>query len=152
MKRIFSLIALVCLLSSTACTVTMITGYDQVLDQTLNKIKTDFNLHFIKLSRTLQDNDPNNQEYAKFQDYYDKLQADLITIKDRTKFLGGKSAIVKQQVSNLDVAFQQFISTHKQGMSDRQNDDRHEMRNAVNTSIDAVTFLQQALKTKASTK
>lgn len=140
---------LLLLLLFCSCTVTFITGYDEVLDQTLNSMKKEFNLHYIKLSRTLSDNDPNNQDFANFQDYYDNLQADLITITDRTKRLDGKAGIVKQQVQNLDSSFQVLISLHKSGM--RDGDSRVDIRNAINSSIDAVIFLQEALKTTGKT-
>lgn len=136
----------------TSCfTVTFISGYDEVLDQTLNQMKRDFNLHFIKLSRTIQDSDPHNQDFANFQDYYDHLEADLITIKDRTKFLDGKAGIVKQQVQILDSTFMVFIGLHKKGLPDRTDDDRHDLRDNVNSSIDAVILLQEALKTTGKT-
>ena len=145
MKKYIYYVAMAWLLFA-ACKVTFITGYDEVLDQTNNKIKKDFNLHFIKLSRTIQDTDPNNQQYEKFQDYYDNLEADLITLKDRTKFLGGKSGIVKKQVNNLDSVFHEFINLHKQGLPDRPGDDRRDIRNGINASIDAITVLQESLK------
>jgi len=135
----------------TACKVTFITGYDQVLDQTTSEIKKDFNLHFIKLSRTIQDNDPNNQAFEKYQDYYDNLEANLITVRDRTKFLGGKSAIVKSQVNNLDSVMHSFINLHKAGLPDRPGDDRRDIRNGINSSIDAITVLQEALKSTGKT-
>ena len=145
-NRIFILLLLVC----ASCKVTFITGYDEVLDQTLNQVKKDFNLHFIKLSRTIQDSDPHNQDFANFQDYYDNLEADLITINDRTKFLDGKSAIVKKQVETLDSTFRVLIELHKKGLPDRVDDDRHDMRDAVNSSLDAVIILQEALKSTGS--
>jgi len=135
----------------TACRVTFITGYDQVLDQTTSKIKRDFNLHFIKLGRTIQDTDPNNQAFEKYQDYYDNLEADLITVKDRTKFLGGKSVIVKSQVNNLDSVMHAFVNLHKAGLPDRPGDDRRDIRNGINASIDAITILQEALKSTGKT-
>ncbi len=135
----------------TACRVTFITGYDQVLDQTTSKIKRDFNLHFIKLGRTIQDTDPNNQAFEKYQDYYDNLEADLITVKDRTKFLGGKSAIIKSQVNNLDSVMHAFITLHKAGLPDRPGDDRRDISNGINSSIDAITVLQEALKSTGKT-
>ncbi len=138
---------LLLLLMASCFTVTFISGYDAVLDETLNSMKKDFNLHFIRLSRTIQDNDPHNQDYANFQDYYDHLEADLITIEDRTKFLDGKSTIVKQQVVILDSSFRLFMAIHKKGLPDRVNDDRHDLRDNVNASIDAVIMLQEALKT-----
>lgn len=141
---------LIILLAS--CTVTFITGYDQVLDQTLSKMKRDFNLHFIKLARTIQDSDPNNQAFANFQDYYDNIEADLITIKDRTGFLDGKAGVVKEQVQKLDSAFHLFIRIHRAGLPDRAGDDRHDMRDALNSSMNAVIVLQEALKTKGKTE
>ena len=146
-NRIFLLLLLIC----ASCKVTFITGYDAVLDQTLNEVKKDFNLHFIKLSRTIQDSDPHNQDLANFQDYYDNLEANLITINDRTRFLDGKSAIVKKQVETLDSTFRVFIELHKKGLPDRVGDDRHDMRDAVNSSLDAVIILQEALKSTGNT-
>ena len=140
------------LLLYASCTVTLITGYDAVLDETLNRMKKEFNLHFIQLSRTIQDSDPDNQKYVLFQDYYDNLEADLITIKDRTKFLDGKAGIVKQQVQNLDSSFRVFMQMHKNGLPDRAGDDRHDLRDNINTSIDAVIILQEALKSKGKTE
>lgn len=147
MKRHYYLLLLWGTLLSACFTVRFITGYDQVLDETVNQMKKEFNVHFIKLARAIQDNDPNNQKFENFQDYYDNLEADLITIRDRTKFLDGKAKIVKDQVANLDSTFRIFISLHKAGMPDRPGDDRHDQRDAVNRAIDAVVILQEALKT-----
>lgn len=147
--KIYLIVLSVCLFLS--CKVTFITGYDQVLDQTVTKIKKDFNLHFIKLSRVIQDDNPNNQRFENFQDYYDNLEADLISIEDRTKFLGGKSGIVKQQVANLDTVFHRFITMHKSGLPDRRNDDRRDIRNNINSAIDAITILQESLKSTGKT-
>ena len=152
MKSKFMLLSVFCFILLSSCKVTFITGYDQVLDQTLGKIKRDFNLHFIKLSRTFQDTDPHNQDFVSFQDYYDNLEADMITIKSRSQSLDEKAKIVKEQITNLDAAFKVFISQHKAGLPDRVGDDRHDMRDAINTSIDAITRLQEALKTTGKTE
>ena len=152
MKSKFLLLSVFCFILLSSCKVTFITGYDQVLDQTLGKIKRDFNLHFIKLSRTFQDTDPHNQNFVNFQDYYDNLEADMITIKSRSQSLDEKAKIVKEQITNLDAAFKVFISQHKAGLPDRVGDDRHDMRDAINTSIDAITRLQEALKTTGKTE
>ena len=152
MKSKFLLLSVCCFIFLSSCKVTFITGYDQVLDQTLGKMKRDFNLHFIKLSRTIQDTDPHNQDFSNFQDYYDNLEADMITIKSRSQSLDEKAKIVKEQITNLDAAFKVFIQQHKAGLPDRVNDDRHDMRDAINTSIDAITRLQEALKTTGKTE
>ena len=152
MKSKLLLLSLCCIILLSSCKVTFITGYDQVLDQTLGKMKRDFNLHFIKLSRTIQDTDPQNQAFTNFQDYYDNLEADMITIKSRSLSLDEKARIVKEQITNLDEAFKVFIHQHKAGLPDRVNDDRHDMRDAINTSIDAITRLQEALNTTGKTE
>ncbi len=151
MKHWKSIVAIWLLFFFIACKVTFITGYDEVLDETVSKVKRDFNLHFIKLSRTIQDRDPNNQKFSNFQDYYDNLEADLIVLRDRTKSLGGKSEIVRKQVTNLDSAFHVFIGLHKAGLPDRTNDDRHDIRDNINSAIDAVTILQESLKSTGKT-
>lgn len=149
MKKYFCLVLVSAIFLNSCFTVKFISGYDEVLDVTVTKMKRDFNLHFIRLSRTFQDNDPNNQQFENFQDYYDNLEADLIVVRDRTKNLDGKSTIVKEQVQNLDATFTVFIAMHKKGFADRPKevDDRHSERDAVNSSMDAVIYLQESLKT-----
>lgn len=131
---------------SVSCRVTFITGYDQVIDETLTKMKRDFNLHWIKLSRTLQDTDPDNQAFTNFIDYYDNLEADLIVLKDRAQFLPPKSDLVKKEITNLDLAFTTLINLHKAGLSDNPDDDRHDIRNSINSALDAVIKLEEELK------
>ncbi|WP_423147612.1 hypothetical protein [Rubrolithibacter danxiaensis] len=132
---------------SAACRVILISGYDPVIDETCTKIKREFNLHFIKLSRTLQDTNPDNQRFENFQDYYDNVETDLLILEDRAKFLDNKSALVRKQISNMDSAFHVFISLHKNGLKDTPADDRRDIRNGINSSIDAVIKLQEELKT-----
>ncbi len=135
-----------------ACRVTFISGYDPIIDQTATKIKRDFNLHFIKLLRTLQDTNPGNQKFDNFLDYYDNLEVDLMIIKDRTKYLEAKSTIVKKQVNNLDSTMHAFIRLHKTGLADSQVDDRRDIRAAINSNLDAVIRLQEELKTSGKLK
>jgi hypothetical protein len=139
------LIPILCL---AACKVTFITGYDAVIDETATRMKKEFNLHFIKLARTIQDNNPTNQNISNFRDYYDNLEADLIVLRDRGKFLGAKSEIVKKQIVTLDSAMHTFIALHERGMPDRPGDDRRDVRNAINSNFDAVIALQEQLKSK----
>ena len=108
-------------------------------------------MHFIKLVRTLQDDDPNNQHINNFEEYYDNLQADLICVNDRTKFLEGKSAQVKKQIQNLDSIMIGFMLLHKQGFKDSRMDDHRSERNAINSSFDAVIKLQEELKSTGKT-
>ncbi|NOT75122.1 MAG: hypothetical protein HOP08_09360 [Cyclobacteriaceae bacterium] len=142
MKKLIFITALVV----SACTVTFITGYDQIIDTTLTKMKSDFNLHFIKLSRTIQDSDPVNQKFDNFQDYYDHLEVDLITLNGRSKNLGEKGDIVRKQIQNLDSIMHAFENMHKKGIPDRAGDDRRDIRNSINSSFDAVIRLQEELR------
>lgn len=146
MKIRTALPAFLCTVFLFACRVTFITGYDQILDETIHEMKKDFNLHYLKLKRTIQDSDPNNQNIANFQDYYDNMEVDLMTITDRTKTLDGKAAIVKQQVANLNDVMHKFMEVHKMRTQDRPDDDMTPEKNAVNSAMDAVTILQESLK------
>ena len=141
MRFLLLLLVLFC-----SCRITLITGYDQVLDQHISRMKKEFNLHFIKLNRTLKDDNPRNQEYVNFQDYYDQLEADLITISSRAKRLDQKGQIVQQQISNLDATLRTFMQWHATGVKDNPADDHHDIRDAVNTSLDAISLLQENLK------
>jgi hypothetical protein len=138
--------SLILVIALTACKVTFISGYDLVIDQTATKIQSDFNAFWFKLSRTIQDSDSANQKFENFQDYYDHLEADLLTLTKRASFLPPKSNTVQQQIINVDSTMHAFITFHKQGIPDRQGDDRHDKRDAVNASLDGLIKLQEALK------
>lgn len=136
----------------TSCKVTLISGYDEVIEQTAIKIKNEFNLHFVKLKRTIQDQDSTNQKFENFQDYYDHMETDLFLLEERAKSLGSKSEIVQKQIANLDSIMFDFMNKHKRGFPDRPGDDRRDLRNAVNSSLNAVIKLQEELKTTKKSK
>lgn len=151
MKSLWRQFYVVSVILCAACTVTFITGYDQVIDNTLTKMKGDFNLHFIRLGRTLQDTDPANQRIENFQDYYDHMEVDLITLDGRTKGLGTKASIVREQMRALDSAMHSFEQMHKTGFQDRPGDNRSDLRNGINAALDAVIMLQMELKATGKT-
>lgn len=129
-----------------SCKVTFIRGYDPVIDQTATQLQTDFNAHWLKVSRTIQDDDSNNQKFENFQDYYDKLDASLTSLKKRSSFLPPKSKTTQQQVVIVDSAFRQFINIHKNGIPDRKNDDRQSLADGVNFALDGLIKLQEEIK------
>lgn len=148
MKKVFFAIIVFAFIG---CKVTFITGYDAIIDETATKMQHDFNLFFIKLSRTICDNDPNNQNITNFYDYYDNMEADLITLRNRSASLSGKSAIVKKEIANIDSVMHQFKALHKAGFKDVDcskpvYDDKRDLSNAVNSSINALMKLQEQLK------
>lgn len=142
-------LAFILFLIVVSCKVVFISGYDPIIETTLTELQQDFNLHFIKLSRTFQDNDPNNQNFKNFQEYYDQMNANLIVLKSRVKYLDKKGLIVKKQIINLDSTLHAFEGLHKNpGFKDSAVDDRHDIQDGINSSFEAVIRLQEALKPK----
>jgi hypothetical protein len=135
---------LLCLLM--ACKVTLITGYDPVIDETATKMKHDFNMMMLKLAREVQDQNPTNQAFPNYQDYYDNLQTDLLILRDRAVYTGPKGEIVRKQITNADSLLTGFMHLHQQGFPDRPGDDKRDFRNAVNSALNAISQLQEALK------
>ena len=131
-----------------ACKVVLVSGYDPIIENTLTQLQKNFNLHFIKLSRVLQDSDPNNQKFTNFQDYYDQMNADLIVIKSRARFLDKKASLVQKQINNLDSTLHVFEDRHKKGFEDSKVDDRHDIRDGINSSFEALIKFQEELKPK----
>ncbi|PBQ33658.1 hypothetical protein CNR22_18370 [Sphingobacteriaceae bacterium] len=147
-KRILSTALLLAILLA-CCKVTFISGYDPIIESTVSELQKNFNLHFIKLARTFQDNDSTNQKVKNFQDYYDNMNASLFVLKSRTKYLDKKGALVKKQITNLDSTLHAFESLHKSpGFKDSYVDDRHDIRDAVNASFESIIRLQEAVKPK----
>ena len=138
------------------CKVTLITGYNETIDATATKMKSDFNLFFIKLSRALCTADTaHDQNIKNFQDYYDNMEVDLRTLKDRAVFLGNKSGIVKQQIRNVDSVMHGFKNFHTKGFRDIDcnanfKDDKHDLSDDVNLSLDALIKLEEEIKATGS--
>lgn len=133
----------------TSCKVAFITGYDFIIDETATKLKRDFNVVFIKLSRNFKTQDNNvDQSFINYQDYYDNMEADIKVLQDRTVTLPKKSEIVKKEVDNIKTLLLDFESRHKnQGFKDSQIDDHRDDLNGINKAIDALILLQEKLKT-----
>lgn len=149
-QTLFSII-IACTLAMS-CKVTMITGYDTYIDETAMKMKRDFNRHYFQLVRTIQDNDPNNQDIGNFTQYYDEMELDIMLMEDRSKYLGKKSKIVQQQITNLSEALHTFRKIHATGIKDNTGDDKRDMQNAINSAVNAITELQMALKANGKLK
>lgn len=144
-KLIFSLAFLLLLVS---CKVVFISGYDIVIDETATKIKRDFNVFFIKLSRTIKTQDNgNDQSFANFQDYYDNMEVDLKILEERTTSLPDKSEIIKAQIENIKKELMNFEEDHKKGFKDSTLDDHHDRLNNINIAINSLLLVQEKLKT-----
>lgn len=152
-KNTYSILTVLLLsILMVSCKVTLITGYDSYIDETTMKMKRDFNKHYFRLVRTLHDTDPDNQHIDNFKDYYDEMEVDILMLQDRSKYLGKKAAIVQQQVENLSQLLHQFQKLHERGLKDNSGDDKKDIQNAVNSSLNAITELQMALKTNGKSK
>ncbi len=149
-KKIF--IAFCVLVCFSSCKVTFITGYDSNIDQTATDLKKDFNFFFLRLSRTLCDGDTTTQNIKNFQGYYDSMEVNLRMIKDREVFLGKKSSTVINQINNVDSVMHAFKRKHAQGFTEIDcnskfpQDDKHDLSNDVNISLDGLLKLQEELK------
>ncbi|OOQ58793.1 hypothetical protein [Mucilaginibacter pedocola] len=157
MKKLLSFALLLSIACFSNCKVTIITGYDQTLDETVTQMQKDFNLHFIKLQRALLTQDGNHdQAYANFQDYYDHLDANIISVTTRSSFISKKTGTtVKSLAGNLIKALQDFESKHKSAenvFNDRTNDDRHGLQDAINTHFDSLILLEEKLKASGKAK
>lgn len=151
-KNTYSILTVLLLsIMMVSCKVTLITGYDNYIDETTMKMKRDFNKHYFRLVRTLHDTNPDNQRIDNFKDYYDEMEVDILMLQDRSKYLGKKGTIV-QQVENLSQLLHQFQKLHERGLEDNSGDDKNDIQNAVNSSLNAITELQMALKTNGKSK
>ncbi len=144
MKFKITIVLLAFLLS---CKVVFIAGYDPIIESTATKIQNDFNVHFIKLQRTISDSNPNNHNISNFQDYYDHMNADLITLRARSKYLGKKGTLVLKEINNIDNIMHVFENLHKRGFTDSP-DDKRDIQNGINSAFDALIKLQEELKPK----
>ncbi len=135
------------LLTFNSCTVTYITGYDEMIDETTTEMLHDFNMFFIKLQRAIKSKDGGeDQKIAHFQGYYDELEVDLLVLETRAAYMGKKSSQAKGQVEILKQSLHQFKADHTEGFPDDDDDIKTDKRNGINSCFNSIIMLQKQLK------
>lgn len=140
MKWIFSFIIPLFLVS---CKVMLIGAYDQVTDQSIQKIQTDVSTIIVKIERNIDNGEGEANKYALFKDNYETMAGEIETLKIRCNSMP-KYKIVLEQVKLLEANLGILEKLHKIGFKQKQ--ELAPIKSGFESQFSAMITLQNALK------
>ena len=127
------------------CQVMLIGAYDQVTDQSIQKIQDEVMILLVKLDRNFDHQHPELNAYERFIGVYENLAGETESLRIRCQSLP-KYAIVVEQVNLLDSNLHNLEKYHKIGFS--RKEELVPIRKAFESQFGAMIILQNSLKRK----
>ncbi|MEO6455153.1 MAG: hypothetical protein ABIN97_13820 [Ginsengibacter sp.] len=127
----------------TSCHVMFIGAYDQVTDESIQKIQNDITTIIVKLERNFDNNNTAANKYENFRSSYENIAGEIESLKIRCGSLA-KYQIISEQVNLLAENIKLFEEIHKLGLIDKQPVET--IKTTFQTAFKAMIVLQNALK------
>ena len=115
-RKGFFLLSLIFLFS---CQVMLIGAYDQVTDQSIQKIQNEVSTIIVKIEHNLEDKNADANKYENFKSDYDQIDGEIESLLIRCSSLP-KYDIVIQQIDLLRENMANFRKYHKLGFNSVQ--------------------------------
>ena len=129
----------------TACPVMLVGSYDQVTDESIQKLQDQVSLVMVRIERNFDGGEPAANEYVHFRDHYEKMAASMLSLQNRCQAIP-KYGIVCDQLSLLDSNLRNLEKYHKTGF--RSREELAPIKMAFERQFGAMIALQNALKRK----
>lgn len=126
-----------------SCHVMFIGAYDQVTDESIQKIQNDVSTVIVKLERNIDDNNAADNKYENFKNSYENIQGEIESLKIRCSSLA-KYQIITDQVNLLAENIKNFEAIHKLGLTSKQPIET--IKATFETSFKSMIVLQNGLK------
>ncbi|MDY8134679.1 hypothetical protein [Aquimarina sp. 2201CG5-10] len=123
------------------CSVRLISDYDNITDKTVTELQEKVSNYFVRLERTINNND--EVKYENFIKQFDAIKVDLNNIEVRAAALE-KNRIIQEKVKELKNAIENLESSHKEGFS--HYDQIKPLKRSFNVIFTAMVKFQLALK------
>jgi len=108
------------LLLFISCTrVILIGAYDQVTDQSIQKIQSDVSSLIVKIEKNINNNDAASNKYENFKDDYSTIEGEIESLKIRCSSIPKYDKIIVQ-VNALDTTIRDFEKAHQLGFTSKQ--------------------------------
>jgi hypothetical protein len=133
----------------SSCQVMLTGAYDQVTDQSFNKIQDDVSTLIVRLERNLDSGNPENNAYPVFMPAYESLAGQIQSLRMRCSAIP-KYNIVLGHVEALSNTVNDLEKFHKLGIPNRES--LIVIRRTFEIEFKAVVQLQNALKRKKTDK
>ncbi len=145
LKNILPRLALPFLIAG--CQVMLVGAYDQVTDQSIQKIQNEVMTLIVKLERNIDHKEPEKNEYTRFAGTYEELAGEIESLKIRCQSIP-KYNLVLEQVILLQANLDNLEKYHRIGF--KSKDELEPIRKAFESEFGAMIVLQNALKRKKS--
>ncbi len=127
----------------TSCHVTLIGAYDQVTDESIQKIQNDVSMIIVRLERNFDNNDAAANKYENFKSDYETIDGEIESLKIRCSALA-KYQLITQQVDLLSQNLKDFEQIQKLGLINKQPVET--IKSTFENSFKAMIVLQNGLK------
>ncbi len=124
-------------------------AYDQVTDESIQKIQNDVFTLIVKLERNIDDNDATANKYENFKNSYENIAGEIQSLKTRCSSLA-KYQIITDQVNLLSDNVKNFEEIHKLGLTSKQPVET--IKTTFETSFKSIIILQNGLKREKGKK
>lgn len=142
------ILAVLTLMYVTSCKVMLIGAYDEVTDQSIQKIQTDVSGLLITLKKNLINNNPSANAYTNFDKTYNTIEAEVSSLDTRCKALP-KYTIIISQISLLNKSVSDLEQLHKFPNAFSRMSDTSQINSdlsTMNVAFTAMVSLQNGLK------
>ncbi|HEY4151229.1 MAG TPA: hypothetical protein VGM41_19965 [Chitinophagaceae bacterium] len=126
-----------------SCRVLLIGAYDQVTDQSIQKIQTDVATLLVKIERNFDNNTPADNKYENFKPGYESISGEIESLKIRCNSLP-KYKFVAAQVNALDSTLTDLEKFHKLGFDSKQEVEL--VKKTFESEFSSMIALQNGLK------
>jgi hypothetical protein len=130
---------------ATACHVVLIGAYDQVTDESIQRIQTHTMTVLVRLERNFDNHHAEENRYDLFKTDYENLAGETESLMIRCKSIP-KYSIVIDQVSLLDKNLSDLEKYHQNGIKTKA--ELQPIKQAFESQFGAMIVLQNSLKRK----
>lgn len=154
LKQLFKkhwLIGLIVLTTFAGCRVSLIGNYDEIADQSVQKIQNDVSSLIVKITKNLNAGDAQANAYANFKNDYSDIEGQVQSLQIRCKALP-KYQTVTDQITSFDSTVFRLEQFHKLGFQASDTGSVRIINETLETDFANIITLQNGLKLKSEKK
>lgn len=146
LSRIFLYFMLVSVIS---CRVSLIGDYDEVTDQSIQKIQNDVSALLVNIEKNISDKNDSANRYENFRASYADIEGQLQSLQIRCNALPKYKTIV-DQIAPFDSTVYRLERFHKLGFQQSDTSGIRIIRETIEGDFQQMIILQNGLKNKAA--
>lgn len=142
---------LIPLIMLAGCHVMLIGAYDQVTDESIQKIQSEVSSLIVTIENNISAGDEDSNKFENFKTTYNNLEGELESIKIRCSALP-KYNIVIRQINSFDSTIHKLEEFHKLGINKSDTTNIRIIKETIELDFNNMVRLQNALKREKTGK